>query len=352
MAPPLYFLCHNSKDKSSVRAIASFLDGIGVSYWLDERDIALGVPWYRDIFERIQDFEGALVFLGPHGLGRVQEQEIENILRTFDAQKKRVIPVILPGFHEERPPLPVYIQSQLVSKWNYLDLTLDAAAGIQRLGEALSPGSGTEVSRSAATATRLPRSGRSSSADRWFLAAWVALHAVGFMAITLVVRAIPRLSHPAAVALLATLVILALLLMAGIGVLRARSVPPDVYGASWGVLVAILASLLVVSQASAADGYVRAIGALATTISAGFLAGYAAGWLAGTGLALVAGGGAFLAAAIVPTGPLLTQDLSRGVDAELVVGLIGAMFWGAFLSSVLLTLARRHIQIRALLTGG
>jgi len=43
------FLCHNSKDKPTVRRLATLLSERGVRPWLDEDELRPGVPWQAEV---------------------------------------------------------------------------------------------------------------------------------------------------------------------------------------------------------------------------------------------------------------------------------------------------------------
>jgi hypothetical protein len=66
------FLCHNSEDKSAVRAISEKLAERNIKPWLDEEQIGPGAPWQTVFGEQIENIKSVAVFLGESGLGPCQ----------------------------------------------------------------------------------------------------------------------------------------------------------------------------------------------------------------------------------------------------------------------------------------
>ena len=75
--------------------------------WLDERDIAPGMPWDELIEQQIQAVPTALICVGGHGISKAfQNKEILTILREEQKRGCKVIPVLLPGTPEDyQPPM-------------------------------------------------------------------------------------------------------------------------------------------------------------------------------------------------------------------------------------------------------
>ena len=263
------FLCHNSRDKAVVREIRDLLEHARVNTWIDEKNIPLGVPWFKHIFNHIDDFSTAIVFLGPFGVGAVQEQEIVQVLTEFEKAGKRVIPLLLPGFHEEKPPLPHYIATQLVAKWNYIDLSLDPPGALRRLVAELVPNHVAIDQVLDATVAHLPKISPAKRLEQSFVASWVLLHLIGFAGITFLVRYRSALQWPKLTTLAFTSAVMVLLLLPAWRQLTLRRIRLDYDGIAAGSLTACFLSFGLVTLASDPDGYIRAIGALATTVAFG-----------------------------------------------------------------------------------
>jgi hypothetical protein len=62
---PFVFLCHASEDKSFARSLRVELEGLGVTSWLDERDIGVGEPLPERISEALVNCRAAVAVLTP-----------------------------------------------------------------------------------------------------------------------------------------------------------------------------------------------------------------------------------------------------------------------------------------------
>jgi hypothetical protein len=87
------FLCHNSKDKPTVRAVKSALSTVGIKCWIDEGELRPGELWRPAITEEISRTKSAAVFIGEQGFGPYQQKELQEFLQ----QTCRLIPVLLPN---------------------------------------------------------------------------------------------------------------------------------------------------------------------------------------------------------------------------------------------------------------
>ncbi|HEY2575503.1 MAG TPA: TIR domain-containing protein [Streptosporangiaceae bacterium] len=110
------FLCHNSKDKPEVIAIAERLKERGVLPWLDIWEVRPGTRWQQELLRNIRSVKSAAVFIGRHHTAPWQELEVESILQEFVKRKRPIIPVILPG-RTGQPRLPGFLSS-----WHMVDL--------------------------------------------------------------------------------------------------------------------------------------------------------------------------------------------------------------------------------------
>ncbi|HKQ53487.1 MAG TPA: TIR domain-containing protein [Pyrinomonadaceae bacterium] len=103
------FLCHNSKDKSEVKAVGERLKEQGLLPWLDEWELRPGQSWQTELEKQIEIIKAAAVFVGSDGIGPWQDRERQAFLRQFVKRNCPVIPVILPGC-ADTPRLPVFLE--------------------------------------------------------------------------------------------------------------------------------------------------------------------------------------------------------------------------------------------------
>jgi hypothetical protein len=103
------FLCHNSRDKPEIKAIAEELKRQGVLPWLDEWELRPGLPWQRVLEQQIANVQSAAVFVGAEGIGPWQHQEIDALLRKFVERARPVIPVLL-SRAPTAPDLPLFLE--------------------------------------------------------------------------------------------------------------------------------------------------------------------------------------------------------------------------------------------------
>ena len=102
------FLCHNSRDKKTVKRIGERLKERGILPWLDEWDIPPGTIWIDELEKQLTNIQSAAVFLGPRGEGVWQNVEIRGLLNQFFKRKRPLIPVILPE-RKGNPRLPTFL---------------------------------------------------------------------------------------------------------------------------------------------------------------------------------------------------------------------------------------------------
>ncbi|HEX4697190.1 MAG TPA: TIR domain-containing protein [Candidatus Udaeobacter sp.] len=103
------FLCHNNRDKPTIKEIGENLKLQGVSPWLDEWELRPGLPWQRALEQQIENVQSAAVFVGAEGMGPWQHQEIDAFLRSFVQRKRPVIPVLL-STAPATPDLPLFLE--------------------------------------------------------------------------------------------------------------------------------------------------------------------------------------------------------------------------------------------------
>ena len=118
------FLSYNSQDKDIVRKLADKLLNQGVLPCFDEIHITAGDRFARKLEEAIDTARSVAVVIGPHGLGRWQDREIEAALqrsieeRTGEGRSSvRLIPVLLPGVKDPSQNIPMFLRGL-----DYVDL--------------------------------------------------------------------------------------------------------------------------------------------------------------------------------------------------------------------------------------
>jgi GTPase SAR1 family protein len=110
------FLCHNSRDKATIKRIAARLLEQGVLAWVDEEIIVAGDRFAPKLEQALDTIRTVAVFVGPLGMGRWQDMEYQAALQRSVEERDerggpgvRVIPVLLPGVSDD-PELPVFLR--------------------------------------------------------------------------------------------------------------------------------------------------------------------------------------------------------------------------------------------------
>ena len=91
------FLSYNSLDRDLVDKIADLLRQRGLNPWMDNREIGAGEKFQNKILEGIQQVKSAAVFLGKHGFGDWQKEELPLLNSRQAKEGLLLIPVLLPG---------------------------------------------------------------------------------------------------------------------------------------------------------------------------------------------------------------------------------------------------------------
>ncbi len=108
------FLSHNSHDKPSVEQIALWLeDEAKLKVWLDKWNLVPGDPWQEDLERALDQSHCCVVFLGPHGIGSWQNEEMRvAISKRVSRKAMRVVPVLLPNAlrPEKESELPDFLR--------------------------------------------------------------------------------------------------------------------------------------------------------------------------------------------------------------------------------------------------
>jgi hypothetical protein len=106
------FLCHNSRDKAEVKAVALRLMERRIKPWLDEWELRPGLRWQLALEEQVRQVKSAAVFVGAEGLGPWQSEEIGAFLSACVERGIPVIPVLLPTAPSQ-PDLPVFLAARM-----------------------------------------------------------------------------------------------------------------------------------------------------------------------------------------------------------------------------------------------
>lgn len=102
-------ICHNHQDKVAVQAIADRLQARGLLTWVDEQEMQPGISWYDFLERQVERIKAAAIFVGAHGIGPSQRQEIHVLLNELVPRGRPVIPVLLPDT-PEKVDLPMFIR--------------------------------------------------------------------------------------------------------------------------------------------------------------------------------------------------------------------------------------------------
>ena len=121
------FLCHNSEDKSSVRALNTELKQLGIRTWFDEEQLPPGRAWQELLETQIKEIGSVAIFVGESGTGPWQDLEMRAFLNEFVRRRCAVIPVIL-GDCKAVPQLPLFI-----SQLTWVDFRKDTPPPVDQL---------------------------------------------------------------------------------------------------------------------------------------------------------------------------------------------------------------------------
>jgi len=102
------FLCHNSQDKTAVRALNVKLRQDGIRTWLDEEQLPPGRPWQELLEKQIEDIGAVAIIVGRSGTGPWQDMELRAFISEFVRRKSPTIPVILADCNTV-PKLPLFL---------------------------------------------------------------------------------------------------------------------------------------------------------------------------------------------------------------------------------------------------
>ncbi len=113
LSPFDVFLCHNSKDKSIIRQIATLLRERGIRPWFDEDQILGGDRWQDAMARGLREALVTAVFIGKQGWGDWQMEELQVALNQAAGQRNhRVIPVLLPPLTQIPNEFPTFLKTR------------------------------------------------------------------------------------------------------------------------------------------------------------------------------------------------------------------------------------------------
>src|SRR5215212_6025965 len=95
------FFSHCSADKPAVEDIKRRLETAQPPFqcWLDKDELRASGTWMTQIEEVLEKCESAILFFGPHGLGKIHDLERQKLLDRAARQRDSFwfVPVLLPG---------------------------------------------------------------------------------------------------------------------------------------------------------------------------------------------------------------------------------------------------------------
>ncbi|MET0414415.1 MAG: toll/interleukin-1 receptor domain-containing protein, partial [Actinoplanes sp.] len=122
------FISYNSKDREAARDIADRLRAAGLLPWFDTSDLPPGGRWQNELQAQIGRVRCGAVLVGPHGLGRWQRMEQEELIAEHTRRDGfRIVPVLLPGAPADLA-LPGFL-----GQWNAVDFRVEEPDPFERL---------------------------------------------------------------------------------------------------------------------------------------------------------------------------------------------------------------------------
>jgi hypothetical protein len=100
------FLSYNSADRDAVLRLKTRLEERGLSVFVDVWELRPGFSVQKGLSEALENSKSVAIVVGPHGIGRWQDTEIEDsIAEQVQVRATRpVIPVLLPGVSVDSVP--------------------------------------------------------------------------------------------------------------------------------------------------------------------------------------------------------------------------------------------------------
>ena len=109
---PSAFLCHSSKDKDFVRALAGRLAASGVSVWIDEAELDIGDSLLEIIAEGIKESDFVVAVISKNSVmsNWVRKELLLAMTREVRGRRVRVLPVVI---DECKPDMPFFLTDKL-----------------------------------------------------------------------------------------------------------------------------------------------------------------------------------------------------------------------------------------------
>jgi hypothetical protein len=125
------FLSYSGEERAVVEEIGTELKGLGLKVWFDRWVLPPGEPWQRHLLEGVEQSAATLLFVGPNGLGRWQEEELGAAINKRVAEgNHRIVPAILPGVSPDQIKLPLILKN---FTWVLLQENLHDRVPLERL---------------------------------------------------------------------------------------------------------------------------------------------------------------------------------------------------------------------------
>lgn len=121
------FLSYNRDDRELLREINQSLRAARIATWFDEDQLEGGQIWQVELEKQVERVPKACVFVGPHGRGPWQDEEMRALLNEAVERGCTVIPVLLPGAPDE-PDVPRFLRAR-----SWVDLRTDYETNLGRL---------------------------------------------------------------------------------------------------------------------------------------------------------------------------------------------------------------------------
>ncbi len=109
--PYKVFISYSRADTVAVRAITDRLQKAApeLDLWLDHLDLSFGENWFDGALKGLEQSNAVAIFVGPDGVGKWEKKEIEIAQIAANGpegkkNKKKLIPVLLPGATQEQVP--------------------------------------------------------------------------------------------------------------------------------------------------------------------------------------------------------------------------------------------------------
>jgi len=96
------FVSHSTKDDSIVNGIRQTLEALGIEAWVDSRELAPGEPLDTSVLGAIDRCDHFLAVLSTNA---INSPWVAKEIKYAVGQKKKVVPILLPGIEPSALPL-------------------------------------------------------------------------------------------------------------------------------------------------------------------------------------------------------------------------------------------------------